>query len=73
MVAIVVRWQGEHNDTIYSCHCLQGDVRSMVVQNEQDWVIDGAVGVADEGLQEDGEGFFIHPSRLCRMTYGPCR
>ena len=36
----------------------------MVVQNEQDWVIDGAVGVADEVLQEDGEGFFIHPSRL---------
>ena len=45
------------------------DVRFMFVQNEQDWVMDGAVGVADEVLQEDGEGFVIHPSRLCRMTY----
>lgn len=44
----------------------------MVVQNEQDWVIGGAVGVADEVLQEDEEGVFIHPSRLCTMTNGTC-
>jgi hypothetical protein len=32
----------------------------MIVQNEQDWV-DGAVGVADEVLQED-EGRLLHSS-----------
>ena len=44
----------------------------MIVQNEQDWVIGGAVGVADEVLQEDEEGIFIHPSRLGTMTNGTC-